>query len=180
MKGRIIDFSTGFNSKQRLTIELDSDFREGYDRLKNTELDIRIGKWRNHRSNDANAYFHVLVTAIAESRGLSNDEVKQKLVVDYGVYARDKENNIIGFKLPPSVDVGLIYPYTRLFKTVVEGGKTFNCYLVFKRSSEMDTKEMSRLIEGAITEARELGIDTDTPETKLNLLSLERTNKNEK
>lgn len=167
MKGRIIDYSVGFNSKQRLTLELDSDFREGYEKLKSAELDIRLDKWREKRSNDANAYFHVLITQIASARGVSNDEVKQRLVVDYGAYARDVDGQIVGFKLPPSVDVDAIYPYTRLYKQVEENGKLFNCYLVFKRSSDMDTKEMSRLIEGAITEARELGIDTDTPAQKL-------------
>ena len=113
-------------------------------------------KWRRKRSNDANAYFHVLVTAIAEARGISNDEVKRMLVVDYGTLARDEDNQIIGFKLPPGVDVGRIYPYTKLF----------NCYLVYKRSSDMDSKEMARLIDGAVHEAKELGIDTDTPEER--------------
>ena len=94
------------------------------------------------------------------------DVVKRKLVVDYGVLARDEDGQIIGFKLPPGVNVDCIYPYTRLYKQVEENGKQFNCYLVYKRSSEMDTKEMARLIDGAIWEAKELGIDTDTPEER--------------
>lgn len=166
MKGRLIDFSLGWNRKQRITIEIDTDFREGFDALKGSDVEVSVKKWRKKRSNDANAYFHVLVTAIAEARGVSNDEIKQMLVVDYGTLARDEDNQIIGFKLPPGVDVSRIYPYTKLFKQVEENGKLFNCYLVYKRSSEMDTKEMARLIDGAIHEARELGIDTDTPEER--------------
>lgn len=166
MRGRLIDFSLGWNRKQRITIELDSDFREGFDALKEADVEISIKKWRKKRSNDANAYFHVLVTAIAEARGISNEEVKRMLVVDYGSLARDDDGQIIGFKLPPSVDVSLIYPYTKLFKQVEESGKQFNCYLVYKHSSEMDTKEMARLIDGAVQEAKELGIDTDTPEER--------------
>lgn len=134
MKGRLIDYSVGYNRKQRITLEIDSDFREGYEILKNQEVEINIKKWHNKRSNDANAYFHVLVNAIAEARGLSDDEVKRSLVVDYGVIAKD------------------------------ENGREYNCYLVYKHSSEMDTKKMSRLIEGAITVAEELNIDTDTPD----------------
>ena len=71
---------------------------------------------------------------------------------------------MIGFKLPASVNVDDIYPYTRMFKEVTENGKRFKCYLVYKRSSEMDTKEFSHLIEGAIEVAQELNIDTDTPD----------------
>ena len=166
MKGRLIDFSVGFNRKQRITVELDTDFREGYEALKSVDLEVSIKKWRRKRSKDANAYFHVLVNAIAEARGISDEEVKRSLVVDYGALAHDEDGQIVGFKLPPSVNVDRIYPYTRMYKQVEEGGKLFNCYLVYKHSSEMDTKEMSRLIDGAVTEAKELGIDTDTPEER--------------
>ena len=172
MKGRLIDFAMGWNRKQRITIEIDTDFREGFDALKGADIEVSIKKWRKKRSNDANAYFHVLVTAIAEARGISNDEVKQMLVVDYGSLARDEDGQIIGSKLPPSVDVSVIYPYTKLYKQIVENGKPFNCYLVYKRSSDMDTKEMSRLIDGAVHEAKELGIDTDTPEERARWISL--------
>ena len=166
MKGRLLDFSFSLNHKQRITIELDSDFREGFDALKGAELEIKIKKWRRKRSLDANAYFHVLVNEIAMAKGLSDDEVKRDLVVDYGTVARDDDGMVIGFKLPASVSVDDIYPYTKLYKRVEENGRLFNCYLVYKRSSWMDTKEMSHLIDGAVAEARELGIDTDTPEQK--------------
>jgi len=166
VKGRIIDFSMSWNRKQRITIEVDTDFREGYEALKESDVEVSIKKWRKKRSNDANAYFHVLVNAIAEARGVSNDEIKRMLVVDYGSLARDEDGQIIGFKLPVSVDVSSIYPYTKFYKQVEENGKLFNCYLVYKHSHEMDTKEMARLIDGAVQEAKELGIDTDTPEER--------------
>lgn len=166
MKGRIIDFSMSWNRKQRITVEIDTDFREGYEALKEADIEVNIKKWRKRRSNDANAYFHVLVTAIAEARGVSNEEIKRMLVVDYGSLARDEDGQIIGFKLPASVDVSAIYPYTKLYKQVEENGKAYSCYLVYKHSSEMDSKEMTRLIDGAIQEAKELGIDTDTPEER--------------
>lgn len=52
----------------------------------------------------------------------------------------------------------------KLFDQREEGGILFNCYLVYKDTHKMDTKEMSRLIDGAISEAKELGIETETPE----------------
>ena len=162
----MIDFSTGYNKKQRITIELDSDFREGFDSLKDVDVEVNIKKWRAKRSKDANAYFHVLVNAIAEATGQSDDAVKSELLVRYGTIARDQQNNYVGFKLPVGVDVSKVYPYTRVYKTIEENGRTYNCFLLYKHSSDMDTKEMSRLIDGTIQEARELGIDTDTPEMK--------------
>ena len=166
MRGRLIDFSFGYNRKQRVTIELDSDFREGFDALKGADVEVGIKKWRARRSKDANAYFHLLVNEIAIARGLSDDEVKRMLVVEYGTLARYEDGQVIGFKLPPSVHVENIYPYTKLYKQVEENGKPFSCYLVYKRSSEMDTKEMAHLIDGTVSEAQELGIDTDTPDQR--------------
>ena len=108
MKGRIIDFSMSFGGKQRITLELDTDFREGYEALKEAVVEISIKKWRAKRSNDANKYFHLLVNEIAAARGISDDEVKVSLVTQYGTYARDDDGMIVGFKLPVSVDVDTI------------------------------------------------------------------------
>ena len=110
MKGRIIDFSMSFGGKQRITLEFDTDFREGYEALKDAVVEIVIKKWRAKRSNDANKYFHLLVNEIAAAKGLSDDEVKVFLVTSYGTYARDEDGMIVGFKLPVSVDVDTIYP----------------------------------------------------------------------
>lgn len=172
MKGRILDFAMSFGGKQRITLELDTDFREGYEALKEAELEISIKKWRAKRSKDANAYFHVLVNQIAVARGLSDDEVKIDLVTQYGTYARDEDGQIIGFMLPAAVNVDEIYPYTRMYKEVDQDGKSYKCYLVYKQTRDMDTKEMSHLIEGAITVAQELNIDTDTPEERARWASL--------
>lgn len=164
MRGRLVDMSIGLNSKNRVTVELDRDFRDDFDRLKGLELDVEIKRHREKRSKDANAYFHVLVNKIAAERGGKDDDVKQQLVVEYGALDRDEDGTVIGFKLPASVDVDKIYPYVRCFDTREENGKLFKCYLVYKHTSDMDSREMARLIDGAISEAREMGIETDTPE----------------
>lgn len=166
MKGRLIDASLGYNRKMRVTIELDSDFRNGYDKLKDADVEVSIKKWRQHRSSNSNAYFHLLVNEIAAVTGQSDEEVKRRLVVDYGTIAKDDDGKIMGMKLPPSIDISLVYPYTRLYKQVEENGKPMNCYLIYKRSSWMDSAEMAHLIDGAVQVARELGIDTDTPDEK--------------
>jgi hypothetical protein len=124
---------------------------------------ITVADETKKRSLDANAYFHVLVGEIAAVLRIGEDEAKKNLVLDYGTIARDDEGVPIGFKLPVSVRVETIYDYAKLFKTVEEGGKSFNCYLVYKRTRDMFSNEFSRLLDGAITEAKELGIETATP-----------------
>lgn len=164
MIGRLIDIAFGRNQKQRITIEIDRDFRANFDRLKDEVLDVTIVKHREKRSNSANAYFHVLVNEIAAETGGSDESIKKHLVLEYGAIAKDENNLRIGFKLPANVDVDTIYPYTKCFDTRTENGMIFKCYLVYKRTRDMNTKEMARLIDGAIETARELGIETDTPE----------------
>ena len=155
MTGRLVDMSFSLNRKQRITLEVDSDFRSLWDKLNQEPLlDIEIKKHRNKRSHSANAYFHVLVNKIAAETGESDDLVKERLVVAYGTVARDKDGCTVGFKLPVSVDVHDLYKYTRCFDVREEDGKWFNCYLVYKDTSKMDTKEFSHLIDGAIEEAK--------------------------
>lgn len=164
MKGRLIDISFGMNRKQRITVEVDSDFRDGFDRLRECDVTVEIKKYREKRSKDANAYFHVLVNKIAEAQSLGNDEVKKGLVIEYGALAKDDDGYTVGFKLPASVNIDSIYPYAKVFDVREENGRTFNCYLVYKHTHELDSKEMARLIDGTIYVAQDLGIETDTPE----------------
>lgn len=164
MKGRLIDLSVGMNRKQRITLEVDQDVRGLYDKLAGADLSIEIKKYREKRSLSANAYFHVLVNKIAAETGESDDAVKSRLVLDYGIVDKDDDGKMVGFKLPQAVDATKYWPYVKYVETREENGKLFNCYLVYKHTSDMDSKEMARLIDGAISEAQELGIETDTPE----------------
>ena len=164
MKGRITDFVFGLNRKQRITIEVDSDFRNKYDLLKDFDVEVTIQKYRKKRSKTANAYFHLLVNKVSQETGESEEQIKKRLVLSYGVHDTDEEGNITGFKIPATADVEKLYPYVKQFDTRIEGGVTFNCYLVYKRTRDMNTKEMSNIIDAIVAEAKELGIETETPE----------------
>ena len=131
---------------------------------KGKHLQVEIKQYRKHRSLDANAYFHVLARKIAEALNISEEESKVNLVLDYGAAMEDAEGGKVGFKLPASVDVSSIYKYAKWFDTRVEGGKEFNCYIVYKHTHEYDTKEMARLIDGAVYECQVLGIETKPDE----------------
>lgn len=164
MTGKLIDIVLGMNGRQRITVELNHDFSGEFTRLKDAIIDIDIKKHRWRRSLSANAYFHVLVNKIAAEIGYSEEQVKKRLVTEYGALARDADGCTVGFKVPSSVDAAAYYPYIKCFDTRTENGKEFKCYLVYKQTRDLDSKEMAHLIDGAISEARELGIETDTPE----------------
>lgn len=134
------------------------------------DADLKVH--REKRSLDANAYFHVLVGKIAEVMGLGFEETKTNLVVEYGAFERDEDGVKVGFKLPASVDVSKIYRYVKCFDTREENGRLFNCYIVFKHTHIMDSKEMARLIDGTVQEAKQLDIETLPPD-KLDAMKLD-------
>lgn len=160
MRGRLIDFSTGRSGKQRITIEVDIDFSEGFDNLCKGDINLTIKKWRNLRSLDSNAYFHALASQIAEALGQTLEEVKRSLAVDYGTVGTYVQ-------IPAEADISKFYPYYQLVKeTTNEKGNLIHTYALYKHTSDMEVDEFARLLDGTILEAKALGIDTDTPAQK--------------
>lgn len=163
-KCRLVDHVMLANGEQRLTIQTRDDLRGLYDQLHNDEVSTDVKKYRKPRSLDANAYFHVLVNKIATALGSSDEEVKKQLVVKYGTLETDEDGSAYGAMLQASADIDRFYPYTRCYKTVEQNGKTYNCFLFYKRTRDMDSAEMSHLIDGTVSEAKALGIETMTPD----------------
>lgn len=164
MIGRIAgasrDWKTG---KCHITIETEHlppefDALAGYD-----AIDITMCKHRVRRSLDANAYFHVLCTRIAEKLKQTVTEAKNDLIAEWGQPDQDIRTVI----LDDGIDWRKVEPlHLRPTKAVrmLDNGRLYRVYIVMRGSHTYDTKEMSRLIDGAVETARELGIETLTPD----------------
>lgn len=178
LTGRILsvsfDYQTGkpiitfeINEKQAALKMVDGLKRFG-------KLAIKVAQFRQKRSRDANAYFHLLVNKIAEATDQSDDAVKRDLVTSYGTLARDENGDLIGAMFPASVDPDRFYPYTRSYKTEYRDGKAYTCYLFYERTRYLDTAQMAHLIEGTVAEAKALGIETKPKEELESLLRQRR------
>ena len=163
-RGKLVDHLLLAGGRQRITIETDDDLRGEYDRLHEKEISAEVKVYRKPRSMDANAYFHVLVNKIATTLCSSDEEVKKHLVVKYGTLETDEDGSVYSAMLPASADIDRLYPYTRCYKTVEHNGKHCKSYLFYKRTRDMDSKEMSHLIDGTVSEAKALDIETMTPD----------------
>lgn len=149
------------DNKIIISIKLDSTSElANIEKLAEDKLDIEIKKYRAKRSLNANSYFHLLCNKIATKMNLGEEETKVRLVLEYGAIMRDENNEVVGFKLPVSVNVNSIYKYAKWFDKRLENGKEFNCYIIYQHTHLYDTKEMSRLLEGTVKEAKELNIET--------------------
>lgn len=126
-----------------------------------TEGKWEVTEWHEKkpkRSLSANAYAWVLITKIAESMTppQSKELVYLEMLKRYG------QSEFVS--VLSSIDVkGYFKYYEEYGKGHVEG-REFTHYKVFKGSSEFDVREMQILIEGIVQEAKDLGIETMTPQ----------------
>lgn len=147
------------SDKWQITLEVDEEPRI-YDELKEQELAIEVKKYRQKRSLDANGYMWVLCSEIAKKLGTSKDEVYEEMIQRYSEFDRREDGGYV------TVTMLSIIPIERLgghWRKIDEKGK-FSVYMRLVGSSEMDTEQMSRLIDGVVSEAKELGIETLTPD----------------
>jgi hypothetical protein len=123
----------------------------------------KITAYNPKRSLNANAYYHKLCQLIAEATQQKIIEVKNQTLADYGQI--DTETGIV--ILRDDIDWKSI-PYMHLLPTsatrTLDDNKLYRVYRVIRGSHTYDTKEMSRLIEGTVMEAKELDIETMTPD----------------
>lgn len=167
MTGRVESLAYTRDGRALLTVSGGAELAELFDTWQGKPVEIK--QQRPKRSLDANAYFHVLVNKIAsklsetDSEPPTNDDIKRQLVIDYGTLEKDDEGNVVGAKLPATANILKYYPYAKAYKESAENGRTYICYMFYKRTSDLDSKEMSRLISGAVKEAKALGIETMTP-----------------
>lgn len=120
-------------------------------------LQCEIKAIRGKRSLDANGYYWSLLNKFRIVLGLSAAEAHNMMLDRYGEIYPDQ------FALLPE-DVDYLKSEVHLRpipqKTVAKGGKIFKGYWIVKPSHLYDTKEFSTLIDGLVSECKELGIET--------------------
>lgn len=168
LTGKIVGISTNFLTKKfELTVAVNEadNLTNGYEELKGAELlDIRIKKYRQRRSLDANAYFHVLVDRLADKLGISKPRCKNLMIGRYGqpFYIDDFETAEAVIKTNISVSQMMENETVHCMPCgrKTEDGQEITYYKVFRGSSTYNTKEMSVLIDGTIGECKDQGIET--------------------
>lgn len=131
-----------------------------------SDLAISLKKWREHRSLSANAYYWVLVGKLSELTGQPNAVIHNLLLRRYGV-AEIVGGQLLTVMVPDTdeaeretleKEIYHLKPTSKLKEG--KDGRMFRAYILLKGSSDFDTKEMARLIDGTIEECKEVGIDT--------------------
>lgn len=116
---------------------------------------FEIKQHRLKRSLSANSYAWVLISKLADVLRASKDEIYLQMLKRYG---QCRVVSVIS-----QVDLDGYFKYYEPFGETVLDGKSFTHYRVYKGSSQYDSKEMSIFIDGLLSEARELEIETLPP-----------------
>lgn len=143
-----------------VSFELD-EAPEIYDETATEELEISVKKYREKRSLNANAYFHVLVDKIAKKSGMSAVEAKNLMLERYGTMDVQIGKIILRSDIPYLKLTELHLRATSEYE--MRGETIYRGYIAIKGSHLYDSKEMSDLIDGTVEEAKMLGIETLTP-----------------
>lgn len=151
-----------FDVDKQLVTTVQNAVLSATERLKKGEkFGVCFAEIKRKRSRDANAYFHVLCSKIAEKTRLSMDSVKNNLVINYGTALYQVD-------IPNGADIKQFWPYSRFIGE--HDGKSQ--YLLYKQTHTLNSAEMTRLIEGTVSEAKLLGIQTATPQELAHMQAL--------
>lgn len=164
MKGQIVDFSLSLNRKQRLTIELDADFRNQYDKLHDKPVEVTVKKFSESRTVKANAYLWALITEIGNVLRENKEDIYLDMLKQYG------QGGAVSVELRFSDDFERTYKYFEYLGESQLKGKKFKHYRFWVGSSEYNREEFSILLDGVVREAQNLGIETKTKEEIESLL----------
>ncbi len=155
-----------------VTFEMNEKFPalQMVDELHNEEkLTIKVAKFKQKRSLDANAYCWVLISKLAEKLNIPKTEIYRSAIKEIGgnsdtVCVQDKavqslcegwERNGIGWQ-------------TDTFPSKLDGCTNV---VLYYGSSTYDRSQMSRLVNFVVDECRQQNIETRSPEELNSLLS---------
>ena len=160
MKGRIRDMGRGFDGSLTVTLSLPMQYADTIKALMQDEINVEIKKWRDKRSLSANAYAWVLITKIAQciDPPMNKEDVYVEMLKRYG------QGGIISVRKDKQDEVLRAFDYYSVKGEGEVKGKPFVHVMVYVGSSKYDTKEMSTFISGIVEEAKDLGIETLTPD----------------
>lgn len=165
LKGQIKEVNLDFvTHKPKIVIELtnqESILTDEFNQLQKEELlDIEIDRPKKKRSLNANAYSWTLIGKIAEVVGNTKEEVYREYIKNKGIYrvvTIDKKAAPTFIKIWTEKGLGWLCETS---ETKIEG---LIDVIAYYGTSSYNTKQMANFIDYIVQEAKELNIETLTP-----------------
>lgn len=158
------DYSTG---QAVITLTADAKILTSVEELLNVDLSCHLKHYRKERSQDANAYFWVLLDKLAEQLKIPKIDLYRGYIKNIG------GNNTTVCVIDSAVgDLVKNWQHNGLgWQTETFGSKIKGCtnVILYYGSSTYDTEQMSRLIDLIVQDCQAVGIETKTPNELLEL-----------
>lgn len=134
--------------------------------MKGEIIDLEAKKHRQKRSLNANSYLRVLEGKIADAIDADKNEVHNDMLCRYGQYMLDNEGNIMYCLYRQDIDYrGFEELHLKpTGHSEKKGNVEYQWFAVMKPSHEYDSQEMAKLIDGVVSECKELDIETLSPD----------------
>lgn len=156
VKATLSDVSFDTYGRQRVTFTL--DHRTPIEALVDKVLRLTVVRWREKRSLNANALLWQCLDKIADALHTDKWEVYLLMLKRYGKFT---------YVIVPDGAVERMKTMWRELEVVGEvdvNGRKATQILCYYGSHTYDTKEFSRLLDGVISEMKEMGIPTPEEE----------------
>ena len=134
--------------------------------LQEKSYDVEIKEHKEKRSLNANSYSWVLQDKISKALNRRVDDVHKEMVLQYGVI------EVFSIQKVAFESAKRLFDYFEILGESSTNGKEFIHVKAGIGTHLYNTKEMSVFLEGVVAEAKELGIETKTPNELAELKSL--------
>lgn len=168
MNGFLKDITYARSGEYILSIYTRESCKQLWEQLGGGEITFSIKKRATPRSLNANNYAWSLIEKLATAIKSDKDTVYEEMLRRYGTgesYTDEAGNECkVLFSLREGIPPSLVARHYAEVGVGYIDGKKFVHYRAIKGTSEYSTKEMSVFLDGIVSECREVGIQTDTPE----------------
>ena len=187
MIGTLKDLTINRDQTQNITITVDSDFREMFDKLKNVNVEVEIKKVSQGRSMEANAYFWSLCGKIAKASSKYSTDGKNEVYREAIKAKGESEQLLVREEAVNEFIRRWSQKGTGWFAELVDDyfgpppeyndfmGDNVPVYKVVEAyygSSTYNTASMSRIIDYVVNIANDLGIETMTENERQKMIDL--------
>lgn len=127
------------------------------------EKKYEVKEYKEKRGLKPNAKYWKQLSLLARKLNTSNDELHEIMIRRYSIITDY-------ICVLSSVNLEQYHiKYYELDNTFMSKGKEFCSYKIFQPSSKMDKYEFSKLLDGLISECKECGVETMSPDEILDL-----------
>lgn len=135
-----------------------SEVDELLNKSQKTALTLVVASEKRKRSLDANSYYYALLGKLQKAINVSAIEAHNMMLNRYGTLYETDRYILLPEEVNYLKEEGHYRPIPN--KIIEKNGQRWQAYWVIKPSHEYSTSEFSALIDGLISECRELGIET--------------------